>query len=161
MNARLRRERAIRASAIIGALRESWSGTFASPERNRKPLALGIHTGLLVAVEPAIKAGSITAKDVKRALARYTGADGHLRNMRTGTGRLDLSGKIVGAVTSAEAAHAHQILKLRKAARRANSGLASTKNGPRTAGTANGPISANVMSHERSTPSDAGASPVG
>ena len=152
MSARLRRERASRASAVIGALCQLWPRTFAFYERKRKPLALGIHTALLVA-------GTVTVKDIKRALARYTGANGYRRNIRAGAGRLNLWGKIVGVVTSAEAAHARQVLELRKAARRANVGLTSTKNGPRTAATANGPISANVMHYDKSTSSDAGASP--
>ena len=149
MSARLRRERASRASAVIGALCQLWPRTFAFYERKRKPLALGIHTALLVAVEPAIVAGTVTVKDIKRALARYTGANGYRRNIRAGAGRLNLWGKIVGVVTSAEAAHARQVLELRKAARRANVGLTSTKNGPRTAATANGPISANVMHYDK------------
>ena len=130
MSARLRRERAVRAKAIIGALSRLWPATFAVREHNRKPLALGIHRALLVAVEPAIVAATVTVEDIKRALARYTSAKGYRRNMRAGTGRLDLDGKIVGVVTSAEDAHARQILKLRKATRQANVGLASTKNGP-------------------------------
>ena len=141
------------------ALSELWPRTFAVYERNRNPLALGIDRALLVAIAPAIEAGTVSVKDIKRALARYTNADGYQRNMLTGTGRLDLDGKIVGVVTNAEAAHARQVLKLRKGATPANAGLASTKNGPRTAATANGPISAEVMSDEKSTPSDAGASP--
>ena len=110
MSARLRRERATRASAVIGALCELWPRTFEVEGRNRRPLSIGIHTALLGAVAPAMGAGDVTVKDIKRALARYTSADGYLRNMRTGTGRLDLDGKIVGAVTPAEAKHARQIL---------------------------------------------------
>jgi sRNA-binding protein len=143
-----------------GGLCKLWPATFALPERNRKPLALGIHGALLTAVEPAIDAGTVTVQEVKAALRRYVSAEGYLRACRrAGTARIDLAGNVVGTVTPVEAAHARQVLQLRKAARRANVGLASTKNGPRTAATANGPISANVMHYDKSTSSDAGASP--
>jgi ProP effector len=160
MSARLRRERVIRASAVLGAFSELWPHTFAVQGHHRKPLALGIHAALLVAIKPAIRAGTVTVKDIKAALRRYVSADGYLRACRrAGTARIDLTGKVVGIVTSAEAKYARQVLKLRKAARRANASPAPTKNGPRTAGTANGPISANVVHHEKSTPAAAGASP--
>jgi sRNA-binding protein len=133
MSARLRRDRAIRASAVIGGLCKLWPDTFALPERNRKPLALGIHGALLTAVEPAIDAGTVTVQEIKAALRRYVSAEGYLRACRrAGTARIDLAGNVVGTVTPVEAAHARRVLKLRKAARRANAGLAFTKNGART-----------------------------
>jgi hypothetical protein len=75
MSARLRRESATRASAVIGALSELWFRTFAVQGRHRRPLSIGIHSTLLVAAAPAIMAGTITVTDINRALRRYTGAD--------------------------------------------------------------------------------------
>jgi sRNA-binding protein len=61
----------------------------------------------------AIAKGVITAIDIRRALARYVASDGYQSNMRTGTGRLDLGGNMVGVVTPAEAKHARQFLSER------------------------------------------------
>ena len=119
MSFRKRREADARANAIIGALSELWPHTFVVYERRRKPLALGIHRALLVAVEPTIVAGTVTVKDIKRTLARCTRSNGYLRNMRTDAGRIDLAGRIVTTVTKDQAQHAKQILDQRRAERRA------------------------------------------
>jgi sRNA-binding protein len=129
-------------------------------ERGRKPLALGIHAALLDALEPAIRAGTITAKDVKPALARHTGADGYLRNMRAGVGRIDLAGRIMTTVTKDEAQHARQILDQRRPERRAakHQSLTAQKKTRCAAGAVNG-VKASIERHERSTRGGAGASP--
>jgi hypothetical protein len=116
-------------------------------ERRRSPRPVSAIRRVLAVLCQAIAKGVITATDIRRALARYVASDGYRPNIGTGTGRLDLVSKIVGVV------------ELRKAARLAKSGLAPTKNGPRTAGSTNGPISANVIHRERSTPGGADASP--
>lgn len=161
MNAATHRRQAARSARIIGVLAGAFPRAIVLYERKRRPLKVGIRDDIITTCQPAIDKGFITVTDIRSALRRYTSADGYLLACRkAGLARVNLGGKIVGVVTSAEAAHARQVLKLRKAARRANAGLASTKNGPRAAGTANGPISTTrVMCNERSTPSGAGASP--
>jgi sRNA-binding protein len=151
-----RRVQAMRSAAVIERFERLWPKCFALCAPRRRPLKIGIDKDLIEICRPAIAKGIITIADIMGTPRVYTGADGYLRNMRTGTGRLDLNGKIVGVVTGAEAAHARQVLKLHKAARRANYGPACTKNGPRTVGTANGPISTKVMCHEKSTPKQGG-----
>jgi hypothetical protein len=68
---RKRRETAARAGLVIGALAEAFPRAFSIYERRRVPLALGIHTALLVAAAPAIMAGTDSVKDIRPALRRY------------------------------------------------------------------------------------------
>jgi sRNA-binding protein len=115
MSARLRRERAIRAIAIIDALSELWPRTFVFHERGRRQLALGIHRALRVAFQPAIIAGTFTAKDIKTALRRHFTRNGYLHaRLCTGAARFDLAGNVVGTVTFGEVKHARQFLSERR-----------------------------------------------
>jgi sRNA-binding protein len=109
-------------TAIIERFERLWPKCFVLRAARRLPLEIRIG-------HSAITKGIITVADIKDTLRHYTSAGGCQRNMRSGTGRLDLNGKVASVVTSAEAAHARRILKLRKTAKRANAGLASTKNG--------------------------------
>jgi sRNA-binding protein len=150
MSARLCRERTIRARAIIEAPCELWPRTFAFHERNREPVALGIHRAVPVAVAPAIMSGTIIVKDIERALARYAGSNGHLCNMRAGASRIDLARRVAATVTKDEAQPAKHLLDQRRADSRAAKQQFPTtqKKTPCAAGAANG-VKASIEHHDR------------
>jgi sRNA-binding protein len=115
MSLRERREAAVRAGLVIGALAEAFPRAFSVCARRRVLLALGIHRALLVAVQPAIIAGTFTAKDLKTALRRYVTSNGYLHaHLCAGAARVDPAGNVVGAVTPAKAKHAHERLERRR-----------------------------------------------
>jgi hypothetical protein len=78
----------------------------------RHPLKISIHKDLIAVCKPAIDGGSISADDIKRALAFYTGNSGYLHFCRkVGTARIGLPSTAIDVVTKAEAKHARKILK--------------------------------------------------
>jgi sRNA-binding protein len=149
-----------RSLAIIERFALLFPNCFAVYERKRRPLKIGIDKDLIEICRPAIAKGIITIADIKGTLRVYTGADGYLRNMRAGVGRVDLAGRIVTTLTEDEAQRAKQILDQRRAERRAakRQSLTAQKETPRAAGAVIG-VKASIERHERSTPSGAGASP--
>lgn len=74
MSAGCRRKDAAQVRLAIIGLATVFPGAFA--EAKPQAPAFGVHRAILVAVEPAIMAGTITVKDIKRALAHYTRTDG-------------------------------------------------------------------------------------
>ena len=79
MSLRKRREAAAAcAGLVIGALAEAFPRALSVCARRRVPTALGIYRALLVAVQAAIIAGTVTAKDLKTALRRYITSNGYL-----------------------------------------------------------------------------------
>ena len=116
MSLRKRREAAAAcAGLVIGALAEAFPRALSVCARRRVPTALGIYRALLVAVQAAIIAGTVTAKDLKTALRRYITSNGYLCACRqAGAARIDLAGNVVGTVTPAEANHAREFLTERR-----------------------------------------------
>jgi hypothetical protein len=114
-SARLSRERAIRAIAIIDAISELWPTFVVHKHRRSQLAALGIHGALLVAVAPAFTSGTITARDIRAALRRYVSAEGYLRACRrAGTARIDLTANVADTVSEREAQHARRMLAQRR-----------------------------------------------
>jgi sRNA-binding protein len=103
------------AGLVISALAEAFPRALSVCVRRRVPTALGIYRALLVAVQAAIIAGTVTAKDLKTALRRYIPSNGYLCACRqAGAARIDLAGNVVGTVTPAEANHAREFLTERR-----------------------------------------------
>jgi ProP effector len=90
----------------IGKLVEAHPATFFLVGADRRPLKIGIHRDLAAAK-------TLSARQLKRALVRYTGSLGYLSNMREGAPRIGLDGQPAGAVTAEEELHAiAKVLKI-------------------------------------------------
>jgi ProP effector len=113
------------ATALIGQMAERWPKCFAIFERRRKPLKLGIHNDIDVAVTP---------EELGLALRLYVSNPRYLRSMRAGADRIDLDGNPAGTVTESEAAAAaHQLA--RRVARKARMVTVKTVTEPNLAET--------------------------
>jgi ProP effector len=89
----------IGARPIISMLCEKFPHAFFMFERRRRPLALGIHREIALAM-PAL-----SAEQISTAMRAYVGNEGYCRACREGADRINLVGHPAGAVTSAEAAN--------------------------------------------------------
>src|SRR5215472_16120843 len=97
-------------AAAIMLLQERWPKCFAIYEQRRRPLKIGIHNDLLIALN-----GTLPPLELSHALRAYTGNAYYLTMLRKGAWRLDLDGKPAGTVTAKDEASARQTLAKRKA----------------------------------------------
>jgi ProP effector len=104
--------------AAIRLLAETWPACFSVYERRRRPLALGIHHGILAALD-----GAVTPQELRRALRFYVGNTYYLRMMIAGAARIDLDGCPAGTVSAEEAATAAARLATHKRRRRQASSI--------------------------------------
>jgi ProP effector len=102
------------ADSIIMHLAQRFPTCFQVYQGRRRALKIGIHEDIR-----AVLNGEIAPEDLSTALHRYTSNDVYLDNLRTGTARIDLSGKPAGLVTTKEALFAQKILDRRKKQRAA------------------------------------------
>jgi sRNA-binding protein len=94
---------------IIAALAEFFPACFAVYQYRRRPLKVGIHDDIAVALK-----GAITTKEISIALKVYASNIGYLRACREDAERIDLAGQVAGYVTADEAARAAERLARRK-----------------------------------------------
>src|SRR5262245_58203375 len=92
-------------TTVIALLAELWPRCFFMWEARRRPLKLGIHKDILVALN-----GALTPLELSKALGIYCSNPVYLSNTRNGAWRLDLDGKPAGTVTADEEAHAKATL---------------------------------------------------
>jgi sRNA-binding protein len=78
---------------LIGKLAEAHPATFFLAGADRRPLKIGIHRDLAAAK-------TLSCRQLKRALAQYTGSLGYLSNMRENAPRVGLDGRPAGTVTA-------------------------------------------------------------
>ena len=87
-------------SAVIALLAERWPKVFSVYEARRRPLKIGIHNDLLMAL-----GGAITPSELGVALRIYCNNRVYLGQLRTGAARIDLNGNPAGVVTAEEVEH--------------------------------------------------------
>jgi sRNA-binding protein len=97
------------AGATIARLAERFPACFSIYEARCRPLAIGIHQHIRLAL-----AGEISPAELSLALRRYTGSVGYLRGMRRCAPRIDIDGQTAGVVTAEEAQHAKDRLAAMK-----------------------------------------------
>jgi sRNA-binding protein len=90
----------IDAQAIIKLLSEKFPECFALYEQRRRPLALGIHKEIALAMP------TLTKVQISTAMRYYVSNEGYCRACREGAARINLLGHEVGVVTAAEADNA-------------------------------------------------------
>jgi sRNA-binding protein len=87
----------IDAQALIKLLSEKFPECFALYEQRRRPLALGIHKEIALAMP------TLTKVQISTAMRYYVSNEGYCRACREGAARINLLGHEVGVVTAAEA----------------------------------------------------------
>jgi ProP effector len=86
---------------MIELLAERLPQAFAVYERRRRPLKVGIHLDILVALD-----GAVTEAELRHALRVYCTNIGYFDRCRIGAVRIDLAGNECGVVTAEQAGHA-------------------------------------------------------
>jgi ProP effector len=115
MAANERRADAVRADAVIAALARLWPNRFSVLESRRKPLAVGIHEELHRQLEPMIRTGRISGRDIVIALRRYAANPCYLYFCtHEGAARVGLNGRPCGTVSAEQAARARRLLDRRR-----------------------------------------------
>jgi ProP effector len=90
----------IDARPIIVTLCEKFPAAFFQFEQRRKPLALGIHKEIALAMP------TLTKVQISTAMHYYVSNEGYCRACREGAARVNLMGHEAGCVTAAEADNA-------------------------------------------------------
>ena len=90
-----------RTKAVITVLAVKFPNCFAVPDTRRRPLKVGIDADLLAALGDTIR-----RTELIRALAMYCSSEGYLERVLTGAWRIDLEGKLAGAVSADDEKHA-------------------------------------------------------
>ena len=81
-------------SAVLELLTETYPKCFALFERRRRPLKIGIHEDILVAL-----AGAVTPEELSAALRVYVTNGVYRSRLIAGATRIDLAGEPAGVVT--------------------------------------------------------------
>jgi len=106
----------IDARPIISMLCEKFPHAFFMFEQRRRPLALGIHK------EVALAMPTLTKEQISAAMRSYVANIAYCRACREGAARVNLMGHEVGVVTAAEADNAAARIEGIKAARKSQRG---------------------------------------
>jgi ProP effector len=91
--------------AVLGLLVERFPTCFATYEPRRKPLKIGIHKDLALALN-----GSLGPREIAAVMQLYCNAPAYLRRLVDGANRVSLDGRPVGVVSAAEEADAKKRL---------------------------------------------------
>ena len=86
---------------IIQLLCDRWPRCFARYQQRRKPIKIGIDKDIL-----AVLAGTVSKRDLARALGVYVYNPTYLRRLKAGAARYDLDGRVAGHVTHEQAKRA-------------------------------------------------------